>query len=121
MRLDPKVKQAIATIGEHAWTTIEYTDAVYDEPSRTWVSRAEVAEVPFTAFCSKKATVQVPGRLVVRRIPDLNPRGKDGQDALFDAWHFHASFTTTDPADLDTVAADKTHRGHAIIEQSTPT
>ena len=32
-------------------------------------------------------------------------------------WRFHAFFTTTDPAVLDTVAADKVHRGHAIIEQ----
>ncbi|MBX9639493.1 MAG: transposase, partial [Mycobacteriaceae bacterium] len=30
-----------------------------------------------------------------------------------DTWRFHAFFTTTD---LDTVTADKTHRGHAIIE-----
>jgi hypothetical protein len=30
---------------------------------------------------------------------------------------FHAFFTTTDPDLLGTVAADKTHRGHAIIEQ----
>jgi hypothetical protein len=32
-------------------------------------------------------------------------------------WRFHAFFTTADPAILDTVAADKTHRGHAVIEQ----
>ena len=31
-------------------------------------------------------------------------------------WRFHAFFTT-DLAILDTVAADKTHRGHAVIEQ----
>ena len=30
---------------------------------------------------------------------------------------FHAFFTTADPAVLDTVAADKTHRHHAVIEQ----
>ena len=112
VRMDPKVKKAIAAIGENAWTTIEYTDAVFDEASNTWVSRAEVAEVPFTAFSSKKATEQVPGRLVVRRIPDLNPKKASGQGTLFDTWRFHAFFTTTDPADLDTVAADKTHRGH---------
>ena len=116
VRKDPKVKAAIATINDGAWTTIEYTDAVFDEASNTWVSRAEVAEVPFTAFSSKKATEQVPGRLVVRRIPDLNPKKASGQGTLFDTWRFHAFFTTTDPADLDTVAADKTHRGHAIIE-----
>ena len=119
VRLDPKVKAAIATIGEHAWTPIEYTDAIFDEVSGTWVSRAEVAEVPFTAFSSMKATDRVPGRLVVRRIPDFNADKKKaaGQGTLFDTWRFHAFFTTTDPADLDTVAADKTHRGHAIIEQ----
>jgi hypothetical protein len=54
---------------------------------------------------------------VVRRIPDLNPGAKDGQATLFDTWRFHAFFTTTDSEHLDTVAADKTHRGHAIIEQ----
>jgi hypothetical protein len=117
VRLDPKVKKAIAAIGDDAWTTIEYTDAVLDEATETWVSRAEVAEVPFTAFSTKKTDQRVPGRLVVRRIPDLNPKKATGQDALFDTWRFHAFFTTTDPADLDTVAADKTHRGHAIIEQ----
>ena len=119
VRLDPKVKAAITTIGDDAWIPIEYTDAIFDEVSGTWVSRAEVAEVPFTAFSSKKATDQVPGRLVVRRIPDFNAEKKKaaGQGTLFDTWRFHAFFTTTDPADLDTVAADKTHRGHAIIEQ----
>ena len=117
VRMDPKVKAAIATIGDDAWTPIEYTDAVFDEQTQTWVSRAEVAEIPFTAFTSKKLAEQVPGRLVVRRIPDLNPAGKNGQATLFDTWRFHAFFTTTDPAVADTVAADKTHRGHAIIEQ----
>jgi Transposase DDE domain group 1 len=117
VRMDPKVKAAIATIEDDAWTTIEYTDAVFDEPTSTWVSRAEVAEIPFTAFTSKKKAEQVTGRLVVRRIPDLNPNAKNGQATLFDTWRFHAFFTTTDPAVADTVAADKTHRGHAIIEQ----
>ena len=117
VRLDKRVKAAIATIGEAAWTPIEYTDAVYDEPTSTWVSRAEVAEIPFTAFTSKKKAEQVTGRLVVRRIPDLNPDKNHGQETLFDTWRFHAFFTTTDPGVADTVAADKTHRGHAIIEQ----
>lgn len=117
VRMDPKVKAAIATIDDDAWTAIEYTDAVFDEPTSTWVSRAEVAEIPFTAFTSKKKAEQVTGRLVVRRIPDLNPSATNGQATLFDTWRFHAFFTTTDPAVADTVAADKTHRGHAIIEQ----
>jgi hypothetical protein len=117
VRLDPKVRATIATIGEGAWTPIEYTDAVFDEQSNTWVSRAEVAEVPFTAFSSRRQAERVPGRLVVRRIPDLNPAGKQDQGTLFDTWRFHAFFTTTERDVADTVAADKTHRGHAIIEQ----
>ncbi|MGH3306985.1 MAG: IS1380 family transposase [Nocardioides sp.] len=117
VRMDPKVKAAIATIGEDAWTSIEYTDAVFDEQNQTWISRAEVAEIEFTAFTSRKAAEQVTGRLVVRRIPDLNPRSNHGQQTLFDTWRFHAFFTTTAPAVADTLAADKTHRGHAIIEQ----
>ena len=117
MRMDPRVKAAIAGIDEQAWTAIEYPDAVYDEPSRRWISRAEVAEVPFTAFAARGPAVQVPGRLVVRRIPDLRPPANPGQGSLFQTWRFHAFFTTSDPEDLDTVAADKIHRAHAIIEQ----
>jgi hypothetical protein len=114
VRLDPKVKAAIAAIPEDGWTAIEYTDAIYDETTQQWVSRAEVAEIGFTAFTSRKTSEQIPGRLVVRRIPDLNQTSGNGQATLFDVWRFHAFFTTTD---LDTVTADKTHRGHAIIEQ----
>ena len=119
VRMDKRVKAAIATIGEDMWTTIEYTDAVFDEATGRWVYRAEVAEVPFTAFAAQKKAEQVPGRLVVRRIPDVNAEKNQaaGQDTLFDVWRFHAFFTTTDAAILNTVAADKTHRGHAIIEQ----
>jgi hypothetical protein len=117
VRLDPKVKATIAAIGEDAWETIEYTDAVFDQSTSRWISRAEVAEIDFTAFSGQKKTDQVPGRLVVRRIPDLNPKATDGQDTLFEVWRFHAFFTTTDAGVTDTVAADKIHRGHAVIEQ----
>ncbi len=117
VRMNPKVKAAIAAISDDAWTPIQYTDAVFDEQAQTWISRAEVAEIEFTAFTKKRASEQVPGRLVVRRIPDLNPSGTDGQATLFDTWRFHAFFTTTSHGEYDTVTADKTHRAHAIIEQ----
>ena len=119
VRMDKAVKAAIAGIDEHAWTTIEYTDAVFDKATGSWISRAEVAEVPFIAFAAQRKVDRVPGRLVVRRIPDLNAakHRAAGQDTLFDTWRFHAFFTTTDATLLDTVAADKTHRGHAVIEQ----
>ena len=110
VRQDPRIRAAISDIPAEAWTTIEYTDAIYDPDTERWVSRAEVAEIEFTAFTSKAKRLQVPGRLVVRRIPDFAPEA----DGLFDVWRFHAFFTTSD---LDTVTADKTHRAHAIIEQ----
>ncbi len=116
VRMDAAVKRAITMIGEDAWATIKYTDAIYDETTSTWISKAQVAEIPFTAFVSKKKADQVPGRLIVRRIPELNPKHSDGQETLFDSWRFHAFFTTTAPSTLDTVAADQTHRRHAIIE-----
>jgi hypothetical protein len=119
VRMDRAVKKAIATIPAHAWTPIEYTDAVFDETTGRWISRAEVAEIPFTAFAAQKKADQVPGRLVVRRIPDFNAEKNRaaGQDTLFDVWRFHAFFTTADAEVLDTIAADKTHRHHAVIEQ----
>ncbi|MBC7560108.1 MAG: IS1380 family transposase [Dermatophilaceae bacterium] len=117
-RMDPAIKRAIASISADAWTKIQYTNAILDEATGQWVSVAEVAEIPFTAFTSRKKSEQIAGRLVVRRIPDLAPTAAPGQGTLFDHWRFHAFFTTTDHEVLDTVAADKTHRQHAIIEQS---
>ncbi len=60
-----------------------------------------------------------------RRVPDLNPRGRHGQDELFTTWRFHAFFTafiTTrgGATDLGTVAADRLHRHHGTIEQVHP-
>lgn len=117
VRMDKRVKAAIATISDHAWTTIAYSNAVFDEATGRWISVAEVAEIDFVAFTSKKKADQVPGRLVVRRIPDLAPTSEDTQATLFDMWRHHAFFTTTPREVADTVAVDKIHRGHAIIEQ----
>ncbi|MDN5806529.1 MAG: IS1380 family transposase [Brevibacterium sp.] len=112
-RMDAHVKKTIATIPDDAWETIEYTNAIYDEDNHRWISKAEVAEVDFTAFISKKKSQQITGRLVVRRIPELNPKDLYAP-TLFDTYRFHPFFTTSN---LDTVTADKTHRRHAVIEQ----
>lgn len=115
--MNKAVKRTITQIPEDAWTPIKYTNAIYDEDAQAWVSVAEVAEIPFTAFSSKKKTEQVPGRLVVRRIPELNPKAPEGQPTLFDTYRFHAIFITIDGATVDAVGADKIHRKHARIEQ----
>lgn len=114
VRMDPAVKAAIATIPDDAWTTINYTDAIRDEDTGEWISSAEVAEIAYTAFNTKNKADRVPGRLVVRRTPALNPKAVHGQPTLFDSHRHHAFFTTST---LDTITADHIHRGHAIIEQ----
>ncbi|MBM7849379.1 IS1380 family transposase [Arthrobacter roseus] len=117
VRMDPAVKRAITAIEETAWAPIQYTNAVFDEATSAWVSAAEVAEVEFTAFSSRKKAERITGRLVVRRIPELNPKATDGQPTLFDTHRYHAFFTTVPAGTLGTVEADKTHRKHAQIEQ----
>ena len=62
VRLDPRVRAAIAAIGDDAWQAIEYTNAVFDQATGAWISTAEVAEIPFTAFAAQKKTDQIPGR-----------------------------------------------------------
>jgi hypothetical protein len=116
VRMDPAIRRAIAAIDQDAWSTIRYTDAIYDEQAQAWVSRAEVAEIDYTAFTSRPKAEQVTGRLVVRRIPDLNPKASHGQASLFDTFRFHAFFTTTPATEQDTVTADQVHRAHAVIE-----
>jgi hypothetical protein len=112
-RLDSAVRKRIAAIPAAGWTPIKYTHAIFDEDTRTWISDAEVAEIPYTAFTSRKKSDHISGRLIVRRIPELNKHKLAGQTTLFDLHRFHAFFTTST---LDTVAADKTHRAHAAIE-----
>jgi len=114
VRMDPKVKRAIATITDDAWTPIEYPNAIYDEQTGEWISDAEIAEVPYTAFASKRAH-RTDGRLMVRRVRRLNPKGAaQGQGELFATYRYHAVFTDS-PFQL--VQAESDHRGHAIVEQ----
>ena len=110
-RLTSPVRQAIAAIGEQAWTPIKYTNAVWDEAGQVWISDAEVAEIEFTAFSSKAKDKQVSARLIVRRVPDMNP---ENQNSPFTVYRHHAVFTNSPLAML---AAEKAYRAHAIIEQ----
>ncbi len=61
VRMDPKVKAAIAAIPQTAWTAIRYPRAIWDDQLRAWVSDAEVAETEYTAFTSKKGRPSPPG------------------------------------------------------------
>jgi hypothetical protein len=115
-RKDRAVGAAIASIPEDGWTPIHYPRAVFDEQLGQWVSDAEVAEVPFTAFRSKPKAQQVAARLIVRRVRDANPEHVhvNAQGELFRVWRHHAIFTDS-PLPMLTAEAD--HRRHAIIEQ----
>jgi hypothetical protein len=113
VRMDPKVKAAIAAIPETAWTPIRYPRAIWDDQLRRWVSDAEVAEVEYTAFTSKKGQA-ITARLIVRRVKDLNRKATPGQGELFPAWRYHAIFTDSPFA---TIQAEEHHRGHAQVEQ----
>lgn len=104
------VRAAITGISEDAWTPIKYPHAIYDESTGQWISDAEIAEIPYTAFNNRNRDTAVTARLIVRRVKDKNtPQG-----ALFPLWRYHACFTDT-PVEL--VTAEQQHRGHAIIEQ----
>jgi hypothetical protein len=113
VRMDPRVRAAIAGIGEDAWTPIRYPRAVWDDQLRQWVSDAQVAEVPYTAFTSRKGQA-VTARLIVRRVRDLNKKAAPGQGELFTAWRYHAVFTDSPFVMLQ---AEEHHRGHAQAEQ----
>jgi hypothetical protein len=116
-RKDRAVTATIASIPAEAWTAIRYPRAVFDEQLRQWVSDAEVAEIPFTAFSSRPRARQVTARLIVRRVRDANPDHGPGnaQGELFRVWRHHAVFTDS-PLPMLTAEAD--HRRHAIIEQA---
>jgi hypothetical protein len=118
VRMNPSVRQAIAAIPEQAWTTIQYPNAIFDQDEQRWISEAEVAEIDFVAFTSYPTKRQVPCRLVVRRVERLNKAtiaaAQQGQNQLFTTWRHHGFVTNST---LTTVAADETHRDHAIIEQ----
>ena len=62
------------TAGADVSVTARMTSTVGEDTGR-WISSAGVTEIPFTAFASKNKTHQVPDRLAVRRIPELNKKG----------------------------------------------
>jgi hypothetical protein len=115
-RQDVAVRRAIASIDDDAWTTIRYPNAVFDVQLGRWISDAQIAEVPFTAFASRGNKHAVTARLIVRRVRDANPDHlvPNAQGELFPAWRHHAVFTDS-PLTLAQAEAD--HRRHAIIEQ----
>jgi hypothetical protein len=113
VQMNPHVRAAIATLGEDAWTPVRYPRAIWDDQLRCWVSDAQVAEIPYTAFTSRKGQA-ITARLIVRRVKDLNRQAGQGQGDLFPLWRYHAVFTDSPFA---TIQAEEHHRDHAQVEQ----
>jgi hypothetical protein len=111
--MNSSIRAAIAGIQGKAWTAIKYPRAVWDDQMDCWVSDAEVAEIQYTAFASKKDQA-VTARLIVRRVRDQNKKAGNRQDELFPVWRYHAVFTDS-PFEL--VQAEGQHRDHAVVEQ----
>ena len=112
-RLNKAATRAIAGIDQQAWTPIRYPNAVFDDEQQRWISDAEVAEVPFTAFTSHPKADHVTARLIVRRVKRLNPTIAKTQGELLPGYRYHAVFTNVE---LSLVEAETTHRDHAVIE-----
>jgi Transposase DDE domain group 1 len=112
-RMDRKIRRAIAAIPQDAWVGIRYPQAVWDDDEQRWISDAEVAEITYTAFASRRRDA-VTARLIVRRVRRLTPEVAAGQTELGPAWRYHAVFTDS-PFGMRQAEAD--HRDHAIIEQ----
>jgi hypothetical protein len=114
-RLTPTVVKAITSIDEQAWVAIRYPNAIWDDDEQRWVSDAEVAETTLTAFTGRRKRDHVTARLIVRRVRRLNPKQvPPGQTEAFAVHRYHAVFTdSAEPL----LAAESTHRDHAIVEQ----
>jgi hypothetical protein len=106
MTKNAAIRRAIDSITEDQWTPVRYPNAVQDPDTGAWISDAEVAEVPYTAFAATPD--RTTARLVVRRVKDARY-----PDALFPVWRYHPFLTNSQ---LPTVEADIVHRRHAIIE-----
>ena len=114
-RMNPAVATAISGIKESAWIPIRYPKAIWDEDENRFISDAQVAEVPFTAFTSRRQSDHISGRLIVRRVKRLNPKHVGpGQGQLFAQYRHHGVFTDSP---LTMLQAETDHRGHAIVEQ----
>jgi hypothetical protein len=76
---------------------IRYPNAIWEEAEQRWISDAEVAQIAFTAFTSRRRCEHVPARLIVRRVKRLNPDSVPaGQTALFAEYRHHAVVTDSE-------------------------
>jgi len=108
-RMSPALSTAISSIGEGDWTPITYPNAVWDDEQQRLISDAEIAEIPYLAFTSRRKADHIQARLIVRRVKRLNPtttkpkgttkattKAKEStpeQQELFSLYRYHAVFS----------------------------
>ena len=99
-----KVKAAAEAIGEDAWKAIAYTRGGEAQVAETTIDTGRRGD-KLSGPDAEPAKL----RLVIRRSRLLG-----AQRELWPNWRYHCF--VTDRHDLDTVAADANHRGHATVE-----
>ena len=99
-----KVKAAAAAIDDDAWQAIAYTRGGEAQVAETTIEPGRRGD-KLRGPDAKPAKL----RLVIRRSRLLGAQGE-----LWPNWRYHCF--VTDRHDLDTVAADANHRGHATVE-----
>ena len=99
-----KVKAATAAMGEDAWAPIAYTRGGQAQVAETTIEPGRRGD-GLRGRDGEPAKL----RLVVRRTRLIGAQGE-----LWPNWRYHCF--VTDRHDLDTVAADGHHRGHATVE-----
>ena len=102
-----------ASIHRGSWRAVTANAPATRKNKQRWISDAEVAEVPFTAFTSHRKADHVTARLIIRRVKRLNPKVAKAQGELLPGYRYPALFTNVT---LGMVDAEVTHRDHAIIE-----
>jgi len=98
-RMSPPLSTAISSISEDQWTPISYPNAIWDDPEQRLISDAEMAEIGYLAFTSRRKADHIQARLIVRRVKRLNPTttkptsvGADERDGRRCRWatrHLH--------------------------------
>jgi Transposase DDE domain group 1 len=111
--INPSITTVIGGIPEADWVDIVYPHPIEDPDTGQLISKAQVAEIGYTAFVGRRKRLQVTARLIVRRVRRENTETAQGQGELFAVYRYHPLFTDN-PAPL--VDAERTHRQHSIIE-----
>ena len=78
--MSPALNTAISNISEDDWTPSTYPHAVWDDQKQRLISDAQIAEIGYTAFTSRRTADHIGARLIVRRVKRLNPTTTKAKD-----------------------------------------